>query len=101
MRMFLSVYGSVRESKSKGGGVQFAVTELECLAIVWALKKWHEMLLGRHIRVHTDHKALSFLQTCVYNNTRIVRWFSFLQEFELDIQHVASKICKRMPYHDH
>lgn len=47
--------------------------KLECLALVWALKKWHTLLLGRHVRIHTDHKALQFLSICVKNNPRIAR----------------------------
>jgi len=38
----------------KGAEVNYTVTELECLAIVWALRKWHTLLLGRHVKIHTD-----------------------------------------------
>ncbi|XP_039303927.1 uncharacterized protein LOC113003211 [Solenopsis invicta] len=65
--------------------------KLECLALVWSLKKWHTLLLGRQVRVYTNHRALQFLSTCVQNNTRIARWFSFLQEFDLDIIHILGK----------
>lgn len=57
----------------------------------WALKKWHTLLLGRHVRVHTDHRALQFLSTCVQNNSRIARWYVFLQEFDLEIIHIPGK----------
>jgi len=61
-------------SKSlKGAEINYTVTELECLAMVWALRKWHTLLLGRHVKIHTDHQALKFLNTCINNNGRIAR----------------------------
>lgn len=75
----------------KGAEFNYTTTEMECLAVVWALRKWYTLLLGRHVKVHTDHKALRFLETCVQNNPKIARWFAFLQEFELEIEHVAGK----------
>jgi len=78
----------------KGAELNYTVTELEYLAVVWALCKWHTLLMGRHVKVHTDHQALKFLSTCVQNNGRIARWFAFLQEFDLKIIHVPGKTNK-------
>ncbi|XP_024887669.1 myb-like protein V, partial [Temnothorax curvispinosus] len=75
----------------KGAEMRYTITELECLALVFALRKWHTLLMGRHVRVHTDHKALQFLSTCVQNNHRIARWFEFMQEFDLEIIHIPGK----------
>jgi hypothetical protein len=75
----------------KGAKLNYTVTELEYLALVWSLRKWHTLLLGRKVRVHTDHQALKFLGTCIHNNGRIARWFTFLKEFELEIVHVPGK----------
>lgn len=69
----------------------YTITELECLAVVWALRKWHTLLLGRHVKIHTDHQALKFLSTCMHNNGRIARWFASLQEFDLKIEHIAGR----------
>lgn len=44
-----------------------------------------------HVKIHTDHKALQFLSTCVQNNPRIARWFNFLKEFNLEIIHIPGK----------
>lgn len=71
----------------RGAELNYTITELECLAIVWALRKWHLMLLGRHIVIHTDHRALKFLTSCADDSTRIARWIAFLREFDLDIRH--------------
>lgn len=68
---------------------KYTVTELEGLALVWALKKWRTLLMGRRIRVQTDHRALKFISACSIASARMARWQAFLQEFDLEIQHVA------------
>ncbi|XP_036147363.1 uncharacterized protein LOC118647170 [Monomorium pharaonis] len=71
--------------------LNYTVTEIECLALVWALKKWHTSLLGRKFRVHTDHRALKFLKASSADSSRIARWISFLNEFDLEICHAPGK----------
>ncbi|KMQ90526.1 reverse ribonuclease integrase [Lasius niger] len=75
----------------KGAELNYTVTEIECLALVWALRKWHATLLGRHIKVHSDHRALKFLTACADDSARIARWTAFLHEFDLEICHVPGK----------
>lgn len=76
---------------TKGAEVNYTVTELECLALVWALRKWCAVLMGRHVRVRTDHRALKFMTACVQSSARIARWMAFLQEFDLEIEHIPGK----------
>jgi hypothetical protein len=40
----------------------YAVQELEMLAILEALQKWEDKLVGHKFHVITDHKALEFFQ---------------------------------------
>lgn len=87
-RRFTVAYAS---RSLKGAEVNYTITELECLALVWSLRKWHTLLMGRRVKIHTDHKALKFLSSCSQNSTRIARWFEFLQEFDLEIEHVPGK----------
>ncbi|KMQ90096.1 pol polyprotein [Lasius niger] len=75
----------------RGAEFNYTITELECLSLVWALRKWHVMLLGRHVRVHTDHRALEFLTSCADDSSRIARWLSFLREFDLEIRHIPGR----------
>jgi len=69
----------------------YGTTELELLAIVFACKKFRNYLLGHHVKVLTDHHALIFLNTCQLLNSRLVRWATFLQEFQLEIKHIPGK----------
>ena len=41
----------------------YAVHELETLAILEALLRWEDKLIGYHVHVITDHKALEFFKT--------------------------------------
>ncbi|KMQ88181.1 retrovirus-related pol polyprotein from transposon [Lasius niger] len=75
----------------KGAELNYTVTEIECLALVWALRKWHTTLLGRHVKIHSDHKALKFLTACADDSARIARWMAFLGEFNLEICHIPGK----------
>jgi hypothetical protein len=43
----------------------YAVHELETLAILEALQKWEDKLVGYKVHIITDHKALEFFTTQV------------------------------------
>lgn len=88
-REFTIVYAS---RSLKGTERRYTVTELEGLALVWALKKWRVILMGRKVRVRTDHKALKFISACSVASQRIARWQAFLLEFDLEIQHIPGAI---------
>lgn len=75
----------------KNAEKNYTITELECLALIFALKKWHTLLMGRKIKINTDHRALQFVSSCANASERIARWMSFMQEFDLQIQHIPGK----------
>jgi len=47
--------------------------------------------MGRKIKINTDHRALQFVSSCANASERIARWMSFMQEFDLRIQHIPGK----------
>jgi hypothetical protein len=72
--------------------VNYTVTELECLAIVFSVKKLRHYLVGRKFVLFTDHSALTYLFNQVDIRGRLVRWILALQEFEFEIRYKPGKI---------
>ncbi|KAE8951915.1 hypothetical protein PR002_g32825 [Phytophthora rubi] len=42
---------------------QYGITDLECAAVIWAVKLFRPYLYGRKFRLVTDHAALKWLMT--------------------------------------
>src|SRR5579875_354896 len=66
----------------------YCVFELETLAILEALLKWEDKLLGYRIHVVTDHKALEFFLTQRKLSNRQARWMEYLSRFNFDIRYI-------------
>ncbi|CAB4405679.1 unnamed protein product [Rhizophagus irregularis] len=69
----------------------YAVTDLECLAIVWAINYFQHYLGLLPFSVVTDHSTLKWLQTSKIPTGRRVRWIMQLQQYDFTIQHRAGK----------
>ncbi|MDO9013470.1 MAG: RNase H-like domain-containing protein [Polynucleobacter sp.] len=65
----------------------YTVTEQECLAVVWAVKKLRPYLTGNTFSVVTDHRALKWLMQGQHANQRLARWSMELQGYTFDIQY--------------
>ena len=65
----------------------YAVTEWECLAIVWAIRKYREYLEGYHFTVVTDHSSLKWMYRQKNPVGRVARWAMELAQYDFDIQH--------------
>jgi hypothetical protein len=68
--------------------------EHETIAILEALLKWEDKLIGRRIHVVTDHQALEFFQTQRRLSARQTRWMEYLSRFDFDIRYVKGKLNK-------
>ena len=68
----------------------YTATELELLAVVWAIKKFHHYLEGMHFDLYTDYSALrGLLKTASLKDYsgRINRWVLTLQGMHYTIHH--------------
>ena len=61
----------------------YAVTEKECLAVVWATEHFRTILLGTQFELQTDHQALKSLLTSKEGVGRNARWQLKLQEYDM------------------
>jgi hypothetical protein len=72
----------------------YRVFEQETLAILEALLKWEDKLLGYRIHVVTDHKTLEFFKTQLRLSGRQTRWMEYLVRFDFDIRYVKGELNK-------
>ena len=74
----------------------YSMIEKEALAIIFAVKKFHQYLFGRRFTLQTDHKPLAFLLgpkrgIPVLAVSRLQRWSIQLAAYQYDIEYRASK----------
>jgi hypothetical protein len=72
----------------------YAVHKLETLAILEALLKWEDKLIGYHIHIITDHKALEFFKTQINPSPRQQQWMDYMSCFDFDITYVKGELNK-------
>ena len=66
--------------------LNYATTEKELLAIVFAFDKFRPYLIGNKVVVYTDHSAIKYLMTKKDAKPRLIRWVLLLQEFDVEIK---------------
>ena len=64
----------------------YTATEIELLAILYALKQCRMLLLNaKQHTIITDHVSLSFISSMKRSSGRLLRWYLILEEFNLKI----------------
>ena len=66
--------------------LNYATTEKELLAIVFAFDKFKPYLIGNMVVVHSDHSAIKYLMTKKDVKPWLIRWVLLLQEFDVEIK---------------
>ncbi len=66
---------------------RYVGTQLECLALVDAIRHSRVYLSGRPFKVQTDNRALLYLDRFKDENHRLTRWALSLQSYQFEVQH--------------
>lgn len=70
----------------------YGSTEMEALAVVWAVKHFRHYLYGHKCNVYTDHEALKSLLNTPHPSGKLARWGLALQEVDLSINYRPGKV---------
>jgi hypothetical protein len=72
----------------------YHVFKMETIAILKALLKWEDKLLGNCINVVTDHRVLEFFKTQIRLSSHQMWWIKYLSRFDFNIQYVKGSSNK-------
>lgn len=70
---------------------RYSVLERECLALVWAIKKFSVFLYDQDFVLQTDHQPLIYLNRTKFENNRVMRWALFLQGYRFSIEAIKGR----------
>ncbi|XP_064475377.1 uncharacterized protein LOC135389242 [Ornithodoros turicata] len=79
--------------------MNYSVTEKECLAVMFGLKKFDMYLDGTTFTIQTDHQALSWLQRLKKPSGRLARWALALQGYSYHVEYLkgnANKVAEAL-----
>jgi hypothetical protein len=65
--------------------LNYATTEKELLAVVFAFEKFRSYIVNSKVIVYTDHAAIKYLLAKKDAKPRLIRWIVLLQEFDVEI----------------
>ena len=77
--------------KFKEAQQNYRVFEMETLAILEALTKWEDKLIGRKFTVITDHQSLEFFSRQKHLSGRQARWAEYLSRFDFEVIYVKGQ----------
>ncbi|KAK9703045.1 RNase H-like domain found in reverse transcriptase [Popillia japonica] len=66
---------------------KYPITELECLAAMWATEYFRTYLCGQRFTIVTDHHSLCYLHSMKSPNRRLLRWSLKLMEYSYVVVH--------------
>ena len=70
---------------------RYTVGERECLAIIFALKKFDRYLYNKEFILYTDHSSLTSLKQKSPENSRLLRWSLFLENYKFQVKAIKGK----------
>lgn len=70
---------------------RYSTTEVELLAIVYSLKKFHQYVYLKEIDVFSDHIPLVWLNSLLKHSNRLMRWVILLQDYNLKVNDIPGQ----------
>lgn len=71
---------------------RWASIEKEAYAIVLALTKLKDIIIGSKIHIFTDHNPLTYLTESMSKSAKLVRWTLELQSFDIDVRYTKGEL---------
>ena len=72
----------------------YTATEIECLAMKWAIAQFRPYVYGTRFTLETDHVALKWLRSVKHTNGRLIRTALELQGYDMEVVHRAGTMMK-------
>jgi hypothetical protein len=69
-----------------GAQLNYATTEKELLAVIFALEKFRSYIVNSKVIVYTDHVAIKYLLAKKDAKPRLIRWIILVQKFDVEIR---------------
>jgi hypothetical protein len=69
-----------------GAQLNYATTEKEFLAVVFAFEKFRSYIVNSKVIVYTNHAEIKYLLSKKDAKPRLIRWILLLQEFDVKIR---------------
>ena len=67
--------------------VKYGITELETLAVIWALRHFRAYLYGHKCTVYTDHAPVKSLLRAKHSSGKLARWCETVAEYDLEVKY--------------
>jgi len=67
--------------------VNYSITRKALLAIVYSLKYFKQYLMGRHLKIRTDHAPLTWLRQTPQPVGQQARWLEIMEEYSCQVEH--------------
>ena len=69
----------------------YCVTRREMLAVIFGLRKFKHYLLGRRVRIRTDHASLRWVTQFKEPEGQVARWLEELSSYDFQVEHRPGK----------
>ena len=70
----------------------YSATNLECLAVVWAVQYFRKYVAGTQFQLVTDHSAITSLRKTQNPRGQTARWIMTLQEYDFEVIYRPGRI---------